>query len=383
MSRVLFVVPPFPSHIFPTLALARELERRGHEPAWVCYRALLGVLPPGARVHVLDSPVSAEAVAEVQRQAGAPWLEGLRVFFEAVVFPMARDMLPGVEAAVDAFRPDLLVADQQCTAGALAARRRGLPWATLSTSAALLGSPLQAYPKVEAWLVSRFEALQREAGLEPVRWPDRSERLVLLTVSRRFAGEGSVHPPSHRFVGPLLEARPAQGSFPWEALGPGPRIYAGLGTLFTFKGAGFYRALVEALGDAEVQVVVSDPDGLLPAAPANFLVRRWVPLLDLYPRLDAVITHAGTTILEAFVHGLPAVATPITQDQGTYAGLAAATGAAIRLPFNRLRAAELRGAVEAVLGDPAYRAAAEGMRDSLRAAGGAPAAVDALEELLA
>ncbi len=383
MSRVLFVVPPFPSHIFPTFALARELERRGHEPAWVCYRALRGSLPADAWVHSLASPLSGEAAAEIQRQAGLPWLAGFQVYFEKVVLPMARDMLPGVEEALAAFRPDVVVSDQQCTAGALAARRAGLPWATVSTSAALLDAPLEAFPKVEAWLVARFRELQVEAGLDPVAWPDRSERLVLLTASRAFAGEGKAFPAHYRFVGPLLAPRPAAGDFPFEALGTLPKVYAGLGTLFAFKGRGFYRALAEGLGDLPLQVVVSDPEGLLPRHPPNFLVRPWVPLLDLYPHLDAVITHAGTTLLEGLFHGLPAVATPITQDQGTFAGLAEASGAALRLPFNRLKAPELREAVQAVLGQPRFREAAGRMQASLRAAGGAPAAVEALETLLA
>jgi hypothetical protein len=62
--------------------------------------------------------------------------------------------------------------------------------------------------------------------------------------------------------------------------------------------------------------------------------------------------------------------------------LAAALDAGIRLHFARLRAAEMRDAVRAVLGDPAYRNAACRVRDSFAAAGGATAAADHLEELL-
>ena len=34
MSRVLFVVPPFLSHVQPTVAIGAELVRRGHAVAW-------------------------------------------------------------------------------------------------------------------------------------------------------------------------------------------------------------------------------------------------------------------------------------------------------------------------------------------------------------
>lgn len=381
MSRYLVVAPPFPSHIYPTASVGLELERRGHEVAWVTYREQQASVPAGARFYSLASSAPQGLVEDIQRQAGAPWLAGMKVFFEDVVAPLARDMLPGVEAAIDDFRPDALLVDQMALAGAFAARRRGLPWATSSTSCSLIADHFGPYPKVEAWLVDLFAGLQREAGLEPVRWPDRSPALVLLYTSRAYAGEGLDFPGHYRFVGPALGGRAEAVAFPWEALREGPKVFVSLGSLFAFRGERFFRIVREALADAPVQVVVSAPEGFLPDPPANFIVRPWVPLLQLLPKLDALVTHAGTTLTEGLLHGLPSVAAPIVHDQGSFAQKAVEAGAAVRVGFNRVTAPELRRAVFEVLENPSYRAAAQRLQTSFREAGGAPAAASALEAL--
>jgi UDP:flavonoid glycosyltransferase YjiC (YdhE family) len=76
------------------------------------------------------------------------------------------------------------------------------------------------------------------------------------------------------------------------------------------------------------------------------------------------------------------VVTPVRDDQPITAQQVADAGAGIRLRFGRLRASELRDAVRAVLDDPAYRTAAERVRDSFAVAGGAATAAEHLEKLL-
>jgi UDP:flavonoid glycosyltransferase YjiC (YdhE family) len=99
--------------------------------------------------------------------------------------------------------------------------------------------------------------------------------------------------------------------------------------------------------------------------------------------MSAVVSHAGhNTVCETLAHGLPLVLTPIRDDQPVITQQVADAGAGIRLRFARLRAAELRDAIRAVLDDPAYRAAACRVRESFAAAGGARAAADHLEKLV-
>jgi MGT family glycosyltransferase len=381
LSRYLFVVPPFASHIHPTIAIGFELARRGHAVAWVTYAAMKRVFPEDVMLYPLESPVSQSVADDVRRRAGASWMPGLKVLYEQVVVPMAKDMLPGVEAAIADFRPDALVVDQQAIAGALAARRNRLPFATSSTSAALLGNSFGGYPKVEEWVVTLFDRLQRDAAVEPVRWPDRSPALVILYTSRAIAGPDIAHPAHYCFVGPALEGRPEPVDFPWTELREGRRIFVSLGTLLAHRGERFFRTVVEALADAPMQVIVHAPPELIAAPPENFIVRGWVPLVQLLPRLDAIVCHAGTTANEGLGHGIPAVLAPAAYDQSIYAQRVVDAGAGVRVRFSRLTADELSDAVFKVVDDPRYRAAARRVQASFAEAGGACAAATAIERL--
>ena len=107
-----------------------------------------------------------------------------------------------------------------------------------------------------------------------------------------------------------------------------------------------------------------------------------MPQLALLPRVDAVVCHGGhNTVCESLAHGLPLVVAPIRDDQPIVAEQVVEAGAGIRVRFGRLSPAALRDAVTRVLDEPAFREAAERIRGSFAAAGGASAAADALEGL--
>src|SRR6185295_1611698 len=107
-----------------------------------------------------------------------------------------------------------------------------------------------------------------------------------------------------------------------------------------------------------------------------------IPQVRLLPLLRAVICHAGhNTVCESLLHGVPLVVAPIRDDQTTVAQQVVDAGAGVRLRFNRADADQIGAAVDKVLADPAYAAAARHIGDSFRAAGGARAAADHLVEL--
>jgi len=381
MSRFLFVVPPFVSHVNPTLAVGAELAARGHAVAWVAYAAMRPMFAADATLFAIESSLDDATLAQLRHDAGAPWLAGYRVLIERIVVPLARHMLPYADDAIARFEPDVVVSDEQALAGGLAARRRGIQWATSSSTAALWSNGLDAFPQVRAWTAEKLAELQRDAGVYPLDDPGVSRELVLLYTTRAFACPDRRCPASYRFVGPALGARRDDTEFPWESLRARPRVFVSLGSLFLDRGERFFATLVEALADTALQVVVHAPPHAIPDPPENFLVRPWVPLLRLYPELDAVVTHAGTTVNEALLYGLPSVVAPIAHEQSFFADRAVASGASIRIRFKRVSAPELRGAVLEVLGNPAYRAAAQRVQCEFIAAGGAIAAADALTEL--
>jgi len=291
-------------------------------------------------------------------------------------------MRPGVEAAVDAFAPDVLVSDQQAVAGALVARRRGLPWASFATTSAGVTDPLDGLPKVQAWLEEQKRSLEAEAGLDPAPEPDLSPHLVVVFSTEALVGEGP-WPGHYAFVGPAFADRP-QVEFPWDALTDGPKVLVSLGTVNFERGRRFFAAACEALGSLPVQGILVAPADRCPEVPPNVIRRDFVPQVALLDHVDAVVTHAGhNTVCEALAHGLPLVVAPVKDDQPVVAGQVVAAGAGVRLRFGRITAGALAGALRAVLDDGAYRAAAERIQASFAGAGGADEAASRLEALAA
>jgi len=369
--RFLFVVPPLTGHTNPAVSVGAELVARGHEVAWAGHPgSLQPLLPADATIF----PVLAGDLHD-SREHGLRGAAALKFFWEDFVLPLAHAMLPGTEAAIESFAPDVVVADQQAIAGAVAARRYGKIWVTSATTPAELVRPLATMPKVEEWVSAQLAVFGQPVDLR------FSEQLVLVFTTPSLMGDTSGFGDHYVFTGPALTGRADSTPFPWDWLDPGRRhVLVSLGTLNGPAGERFFRVVTEALDDDLQAVVVGPPRE---DAPENILFAERVPQLALLPHLDAVVSHGGhNTVCESLAHGLPLVVTPIRDDQPIVAQQVADAGAGIRLRFGRLRPAELRDAVRTVLDDASYRAAAERIRDSFATAGGARAAADHLEKLL-
>jgi UDP:flavonoid glycosyltransferase YjiC (YdhE family) len=138
---------------------------------------------------------------------------------------------------------------------------------------------------------------------------------------------------------------------------------------------------MERLAD-RLQAIVVAPDGMLDIATSNVLVCPSVPQLELLPKIDAVLCHAGhNTVCETLAHAIPLVVAPIRDDQPIIAQQVVNSGAGIRLKYGRANSDEIAEALLAILASPSYRRAALRIQASFRAAGGPSSAADSLELL--
>jgi UDP:flavonoid glycosyltransferase YjiC (YdhE family) len=379
VARFLFVVPPLVGHVNPAVGVAAELTARGHEVAWAGHDELLWQLA-GPEALVFSCPVPRDLPVRPAELKGPA---ALRFLWQDFLVPLADAMAPGMAAALEAFEPHVVVADQQALAGGLLAEAAGLPWVTSATTSAELVDPLAGMPKVGEWVGSLLDGLRaRIAGGRGTADPRFSPHGVLAFTTRELLGPADL-PPSVRLVGPALGARPSTTDFPWEWLDPlRPTVLVSLGTANTAAGAGFLAAAAEAFAGSPARAVIADPGGVLGEVPPNVLVRPRVPQLPLLSRVDAVLCHAGhNTVCETLWHGLPLVVAPIRDDQPIVAAQVVAAGAGIRLRFGRADAPRIAAAVEEILTEPAYRRAAEAVAASFHAAGGSPVAAGQLEQL--
>ncbi|RSM44448.1 glycosyl transferase [Amycolatopsis balhimycina DSM 5908] len=379
MARFLFVVPPLVGHVNPAVGVAAELTARGHEVAWAGHDELLWQLAgPAALVFSCAVPPDLPP-----RPAGLKGPAALRFLWEDFLVPLGDAMAPGVAAALDAFQPHVVVADQQALAGGLLADAGGLPWVTSATTSAELVDPLSGMPKVADWVDGLLAGLRtRIAGGRGEADPRFSPHGVLAFTTRELLGAAEL-PPRIRLVGPALGPRPSTTDFPWAWLDPlRPTVLVSLGTANTGAGTEFLAATAEAFAGLPARAVIADPGGVLGDVPPNVLVRSRVPQLPLLARVDAVLCHAGhNTVCETLWHGLPLVVAPIRDDQPIVAAQVVAAGAGVRLRFGRADAPRIAAAVEEVLTEPGYRRAAETVAASFRAAGGSAAAAGYLEQL--
>ncbi|MFF2520387.1 hypothetical protein [Streptomyces sp. NPDC058086] len=88
----------------------------------------------------------------------------LKFLWELFLVPLAEEMAPGVRAALDAFGPDAVGADQQALAGGVMAERLGVPWATSASTSAEFTDVLAGMPRVADWLDGVLRDLRSRIG---------------------------------------------------------------------------------------------------------------------------------------------------------------------------------------------------------------------------
>ena len=383
MARFLFVILPLESHHYPALAIAAELERAGHAVAWCGpesdLRPLAGpdalIYPTGKRRQLRN------------RLTG----DALRSLWQDYLLPVNRFIREPADAAVADWRPDVVVADQYALAGAVAAYRHKVRWATLSTGVLELAPP--PLPWLPGYVSEQLSQMWEAVGLPEVPGLDLrfSPDLVIFLTSQELIGP--VRLPSQTVLtGPAIGQRqfpPGSQSFSWTGRDAGQRhVLVTVGTLLDNlddRGtASFYARIVSALAPmaGEVQAVLVAPPAAVLDPPPHVLVRSRVPVLQLLPELDAVVCHSGFgTVSEALSHGIPLVVAPVAVDQRVVAGLVTKAGAAIEVSFADATPAELGTALQTVLSEPGYLANARRVGGSLRARGGAPEAARHLAAL--
>ncbi|URM94871.1 hypothetical protein LUW76_11345 [Actinomadura madurae] len=259
--RFLFAVPPLAGHVAPVGAVAAELARRGHKVAWTGHRpSLEPLLRPGSRVFSAADDFGARVETVLERWEGLRDVAALRFFWDELLVPLGHAMMPGVERAIDRFRPDAVVCDQLVLAAPVAARLREIPWATAAVSPAEFTRPLAGLPEVEQWVRDRIGDFQLDHDIDDLLDLRFSDHLVLCFSTGALVGDTSVFPDHFAFVGPIL-GRSAPAAFPWEWLDGRPAVLVAPGMDGGPPGEGFLRAAAGAVRDMDIQAIFVAPPG--------------------------------------------------------------------------------------------------------------------------
>jgi UDP:flavonoid glycosyltransferase YjiC (YdhE family) len=317
----LFATTRGAGHFGPLVPFARACLSAGHEVLVAAPTSLAGLVArAGLRLRpVAEAPGADAAFAPVWRR-------------EASTEHVVRDLFAGLYAqaamadvltAVDEWRPDLIVRETMEFASAVAAVRYDVPQARVGVH---LDSKMDTGGVLEALAAQSLgiAADDLRAGPLLTRAPGGDEPGV-----HRFRTEAPLRRTPELVYVTFGSEAPASHHFP-----------------------GVYRRAAEALDGLPVLMTVGrDPADLGPA-PSSVRVARWVDQAEVMPRAAAMVSHGGSgTTLQALAAGVPQAFVPLFVDGPANAERVAALGAGIV-------ADDLRGAVTALLRDPAYELAA-------------------------
>jgi UDP:flavonoid glycosyltransferase YjiC (YdhE family) len=354
--RFLFSTTPLDGHLRPLLPLARALRSRGHELAfatagsWRHHVEAEGfdVLPAGtdhatARMIRLDG--------ELEALGRLPALDRRHYVFSYLFAEgHAPAKLDELIDAASSWRADAVVFESADLAAPIAAAALGLP--TVHHAFGTM-APLPTIERAAAAVAP----LRRQMGLEPDPYAGAFQGLYVDVVPPSLDGD--------RPLGKSIRLRPAfePGAPPPEWLDrlPRPLVYATMGTVFNTPAS--FGPLLEALGGSPVGALVTVGRDVEPSAlgvvPPNVRVERFVPQATVLPSCAAVISHGGSgTLLGALAAGVPLVLLPQGANQFENAWRCERIGVAAALFPEQATADAITDALDAVLGEPGYREAA-------------------------
>ncbi|GAA0288808.1 glycosyltransferase [Streptomyces polychromogenes] len=164
-----------------------------------------------------------------------------------------------------------------------------------------------------------------------------------------------------------------------------PPVLIGFGSMAAGEGERLGELAVRALRRAGLRgILQSGAAGLAADAGPDVLTVGDVPHALLFPRLAAVVHHAGAGTSAAGLRaGIPAVTVPVTADQPFWARRLAAIGAATApLPYASLTAEGLAGALDRAVRRETYAGAARAAARHMRSEDGARRVLRAVEGLV-
>jgi UDP:flavonoid glycosyltransferase YjiC (YdhE family) len=370
--RILMTTRGSSGHVLPLAPFGQAAVRAGHEVLVSAQRRHAGNVVRTGLPHVAVDDPPPEEWMPLLGEFGALGVDEANArmvgdFFARIDTEAA---LPGLEAIADDFRPDVIVRESWEFASTLVAEPRGIP-------VVRVGLGLADVEELSLALVAPvLDRLRERLGLpadpEGRRLRDteyfttmpaelEDPGVPLAAAARRFGR------PVGGDVAPLPDWWPGNAD---------PLVYVTLGTVAGGEHQPYYpalyRAVIDALAPLPVRLLVTIGDDPDPAAlgplPANVHIEPWVAQDAVAPHAAAVVCHGGHgSTLGALAHGVPLVVLPLFSiDQWANAQAVERCGAGVALTAERdtrsvlglpsdATLAELRPAVERLLGDRDHR----------------------------
>ena len=382
-------------HINPTLALVTELVKQGVRVTYFTTEAFRNIIEPtGAKFVAVPS-----WMAENDKHNDGEKKEDDGGVAAAVPFLFLNEAGAYIDTILDTLhddKPDAIVHDFAGIAGTIAADNLNVPNVMLYTSYASNDS----YSVAAGFESCPADHPLRKAAAGIAAGYAEKYGCRVMTVKEIFDGHGDFNlvmmqkklvpnyesfDDSFVFTGVQIGKRTAFGS--WKAPDNGkPLLYSSLGTAFN-NWPEYYPILFDAVRDLDINVFAAlgsiDPASLKDI-PANVEVGQMVPQLDILSQASVFITHAGMGGTgEAIYYGVPMIAIPQMEEQAITARQIEKLGLGVAfLDKSAITSEALKTAIQKLLTEPSYKAAAEQFSADMKTLGGAKASAEALLHFL-
>ncbi|MFQ4142179.1 glycosyltransferase [Chlorogloeopsis sp. ULAP02] len=414
MTHFGIICPPYPGHLNPQAALARELQSRGHRVTFLQIPDLeskvksegVNFYPIGEAIYQPGS--MAETFAQLGKLSAIKALDYSLDFCQQMIEIVCQDApkaiaKTGIEVLlVDQLEPvgetiaEYLNLPFICISCAQVIHRRAdvppffTPWSYQNTHLAKIRNQV-AYYFLDRSCQSVLQAINRYR--QEWKLPDyrhiytSNARLAHISQQPRLFEFPIPDLPSHlHYVGPLRNASPKFVSFPYEKLTGQPMIYASLGSVQNTKEAVF-RCIAAACDGLDVQLVITHGGGMSAEAvrslPGSPLVVEYAPQPEILAHASLTITHAGmNTTLDSLSYGVPVVAIPITFEQPGTGARIRSIGVGEVLCLRKLNISRLRSRIKRVLTENSYKKNAQRIQQSIQLSEGVKQAVNIIERVI-
>ncbi|MFC0329763.1 macrolide family glycosyltransferase [Paenibacillus sepulcri] len=389
MGNVLFIGFPGEGHVNPTVGLVKELTSKGEKVTYYCTEKFRERMEgAGAEVRIYE-----DFVEELLSKAGQTDRDPF-MFMEFLLRNSERlyeSILPQVQRE----NYDYVIYDHIFLAGWMLAETLQVPKIASCTTFAFhpewenpmkdLIPPAKLAEfrgKIDDWseqMQTQYQLdlsfLKQQMGImcHPVD-------MTIVYTSTYFQPKADRFDGSFHFVGPSIADRADAPDFPLHKLKGRKVVFISMGTVFNQQNA-YYEMCFEAFKDLDAVVVMSVGKKTdlsdLPSIPDHFIVRNYVPQLEVLQYSDVFFTHGGmNSSSEGLFFDTPLAVVPVSADQPIVAGRVAELGAGIALKLSEISPAQLRETAKKLLSDPSYKQQAAKIGASFREAGGARKAAE-------
>lgn len=386
--------------LLPMLAIAAEMQRRGHE----CH--VLANEPSGELAQKLGVPFTSTAPAQLNN------LTGIEGAFGNHVFPSYRPNFEFIEAELARGRELVIVNTEYYAGSTLMAERHRLPLCRLTLTPFRIFSMAQPFyplsekvrgpfahtyrryvlPRLKAqryghpYILSGINTFRLELGLTPLESMLELERLVsfqLCMFPEWYCAPAADWPQALQCLGFPLP--PPQGELPAELA----RFIAAHGAPLVFTPgtgvvdvAAFFAAARECCAELGRPGVFLSPNSALPNGVAEGLLYKldYLDLALVLPAAALLVHHGGIgTTARALEAGVPQIISPQAFDQPDNGDRISRLGAGSMIPRLKLTGGTLAAAARRLLESAEVRDTLRDLSHRVRASDGVALAADSLE----